>query len=103
DHPVRALRLGTAANAARAGPAAARAQPVEQRGEGVQLLGVGVLGPVVLARVGPEERLGRLVRLVDQLLELPGDLQVDHTSTAPSISPIARRSRYHRSTGCSLT
>ncbi len=45
-----------------------------------------------------------LVRLADQRLVLLGGLQVDHqTSTPPSITPMARRSRYHRSTGCSLT
>ena len=45
-----------------------------------------------------------LVRLVAQLHELLRVVETDHQiSTPPSITPMALRSRYHRSTGCSLT
>src|SRR5207237_9328998 len=47
---------------------------------------------------------GGQVGLADELIELPGGLEVDHQiRSAPSITPAARRSRYQRSTGCSLT
>ncbi len=77
---------------------------VDDGGEHVELLGVGVLGRVVLARVGPEDLGGDLVGLGDQRVELLGDFEIDHQAiSAPSIIPAARRSRYQRSTGCSLT
>ena len=92
--------------AARAG-AAARPRlghAVDQRGEHVELLGVRVLGAVVLAGDRPEHVHRQLVGLVDERRVLLRGLEVDHqTSTAPSMTPTARRSRYHRSTGCSLT
>src|SRR5205823_10887047 len=77
---------------------------VDRGGQHVELLGVGVLGAVVLARVGAEHLLRHQPRLGYERLEFLGGLEVDHqTSSAPSIRPAARRSRYHRSTGCSLT
>ena len=101
--------LGGAGVAPHAGGAgatgvAAGVHAVDQRGEHVELLGVLVLGEVVLARDRAED-LGRdLVGLADERAELLGYLEIDHqTSRAPSISPTARRSRYQRSTGCSLT
>src|SRR5207244_3555206 len=87
-----------------AGGAAALAQAVDGRREHVELLRVGVLGRVVLARVGAKDLDCHLVRLGDERAELLRDLEVDHqTSRAPSITPAARRSRYQRSTGCSFT
>src|SRR5262249_17493056 len=87
--------------------AAARARPVEpirQGGEHVELLGVLVLGLVVLPRNRSQHVHRDLVHLVAQAAELLRILEVDHqTSTAPSMIPMARRSRYHRSTGCSFT
>ena len=57
-----------------------------------------------LREIGRSTSVGDLVGLLDERLELLGDLEVDHqTSSAPSITPAARRSRYQRSTGCSLT
>src|SRR4029078_2797219 len=92
---------------ARGARAAARAgllDPVDHRGEEVELLGVGVLCRVVLAAGRPQHVHRDLVRLVAQLDELLRVVEIDHqTSTPPSITPIALRSRYHRSTGCSLT
>jgi len=70
----------------------------------VEFLRVLVLGQVVLARVGAQEPVGDLVGLLDERPELLRSLQIDgHTRTAPSMTPMARRSRYQRSTGCSLT
>ena len=80
-------------------------QPVDHRREHVELLGVLVLGEVVLARDRPQHVHRDLVRLADQGPELLRVVEIDghQTSTAPSMTPTARRSRYHRSTGCSLT
>ena len=93
----------------RADPAcAAFVHAVDQRGEHVELLRVGVLGAVVLARVRPEAPRSRPGGPgPTSVLELLGDLEVDHrlvTARArPPSCPAARRSRYQRSTGCSLS
>ena len=94
------------AHAGRAGSLrrAGLGQPVDHRREHVELLGVLVLGEVVLARDRSQHVHRDLVGLAHQRPEPLRVVEVDHqTSTAPSMTPTARRSRYHRSTGCSLT
>src|SRR5262249_5221645 len=89
--------------AARRRAGAGGVEAVEERGEQIELLRVGVLGEIVLAR-DRAEHVGRdQVRLLDEGAQLLRDLEIDHTSSAPSMTPIARRSRYQRSTGNSLT
>ena len=99
--------LGAAADGpdAGAGHAAALGHAVDQRRQHVELLGVLVLGGVVMAGVGTEHVDRDLMGLADQRLELAWGLEVDHRRRAspPSSIPAARRSRYQRSTGCSLT
>src|SRR5690606_12687322 len=77
-------------------------QPVQQCGEHVEFGGVGMLGTVVLTRDRPEHLGGGLPGLVDEGLGLLRDFEIDHAVTTPSMTPIARRSRYQRATGCSL-
>src|SRR5690606_2387747 len=77
-------------------------QPVQQCGEHVEFGGVRMLGTVVLTRDRPEHLGGGLPGLVDEGLGLLRDFEIDHAVTTPSMTPIARRSRYQRSTGCSL-
>ena len=62
------------------------------------------LGKVVLARDRPEHLGSAVVGHVDDGLQLLRHLQIDchQSTTTPSATPMARRSRYHRSTGCSL-
>src|SRR5205807_4316091 len=102
------VRRGAVAATDRAGARAtersALVHAVDHGGEHVELLRIAVLGAVVLAGVLAEDLDRHLVGLAHELLELLRDLEVDHqTSRPPSISPAARRSRYQRSTGCSLT
>ena len=76
----------------------------EQGGQGVEFDRVSVLVEVVLARDGPQHSGGTLVGEVDHGLQLARHLQIDchQSTTTPSATPTARRSRYQRSTGCSL-
>src|SRR5207249_728021 len=103
DGPVAAIDAADApgtASTRRAGIAHA----VVQSRKHVEFLRILVLGEVVLARVGTEDLDRNLMCLIDDRLELRRNIQIDtHTNTAPSMRPTARRSRYHRSTGCSLT
>jgi hypothetical protein len=86
----------------RAAEPAAVVDAVDDRREHVELLRPHVLLAVVLARDRPEHVVGDLPRLRDERPELPGDFEGDHQTTrTPSIRPVARRSRYQRSTGCS--
>ena len=100
--PIAAVRSAYRPDA-RAAQRAPFVHAVDDGSEHVEFLGVRVLVPVVLARVGAEDLARHPVRLADQELEPPGNLKVDHTTRAPSITPAARRWRYQRSTGCSLT
>ena len=65
---------------------------------------LAIEGVKVIFGVPGVQLYGALAGLRDERPELAGGLEVDHqTSRAPSITPTARRSRYQRSTGCSLT
>ncbi len=103
-HPTVGLVLAPDSGGARPVAGAGLREPVDHGGEEVELLGVGVLGRVVLAADRTQHVHGDLVGLVAQGDELLRVVEVDgHTRTPPSITPMARRSRYHRSTGCSFT
>ena len=88
---------------------AALVHAVDQRGEHVELLRVGVLGRSYLREIGRKTSVATWWAWLDQRLELLRYLEVDHgflrsrRGRAPSMTPAARRSRYQRSTGCSLT
>ena len=76
---ARAVAVAIAAHAARARAAqrAALVHAVDRGREHVELLGVGVLGAVVLARVGPEDLCRHHVGLADEGGELAGCLEID--------------------------
>ena len=98
-----ALRLAGAGRPGSAGRSTF-VEPVDQRREHVELLRILVLGEVVLPRDRPQDLERHRVGLLDQRLELLRYLEIDHqTSRPPSMTPAARRSRYQRSTGYSLT